>query len=169
MSLIARKSAFPPSVDARTRVLMLGSLPGEASLAARQYYANPTNQFWPLIGGVIGVDLVSLPYEARLERLLAAGVGLWDTVRSATRVGSLDGAIRDHQANPLGAFVASLPDLKAIGFNGAKAAAVGKREIDAAVAFVDLPSSSAAYCSIPFAAKQAKWFALRDYLEGAPV
>ena len=64
------KANFPPVVDADTRLLILGSLPGDASLRAAQYYAHPRNGFWPLIGGVVGEDLVALPYEQRLARLL---------------------------------------------------------------------------------------------------
>src|SRR3546814_16050357 len=73
-----RKKCFPPVVDARTRVLILGSLPGEQSLAAGRYYANPRNQFWALAGGVIGVDLPGIDYDARLRTLLEHGIGLWD-------------------------------------------------------------------------------------------
>ena len=83
------KRSFPPVADARTRLLVLGSLPGEESLARRQYYANPRNHFWRLIGEVARLDLNALPYEARLEALLAAGIGLWDTVGAATRRGLL--------------------------------------------------------------------------------
>ena len=79
------KRSFPPVVDDRTRVLVLGSLPGEESLARRQYYGNPRNHFWRLMSAVIGVELVPLDYEARLETLLEAGVGLWDTVGAAAR------------------------------------------------------------------------------------
>ncbi len=103
------KRCFPPVVDDRTRLLLLGSLPGEESLARGQYYANPRNQFWRLIGAVIERDLVGLDYEARLESLLAAGVGLWDTVAEANRTGSLDTAIRGHQANDLQSLADSLP------------------------------------------------------------
>ena len=71
-------------VDAQTRVLVCGSLPGEASLAAGRYYAHPANQFWRLVGGVIAQDLVPLDYPDRLAALLAAGIGLWDTVASAS-------------------------------------------------------------------------------------
>jgi hypoxanthine-DNA glycosylase len=161
------KAAFPASVDAHTRLLVLGSLPGEASLAARQYYANPTNQFWRLLGGVIGEDLLAFGYAARLDRLLAHGIGLWDVIQSARRTGSLDTAIRDQQARDLRAFAAGLPNLRAIAFNGGKAASIGRRQWgadDGAVALVDLPSSSAAYCSISFDAKQAQWLALKSHV-----
>ena len=101
------KRSFAPVADERTRILVLGSLPGEESLARSRYYANPRNQFWTLIGGVAGVDLQALGYEARLEALLGARIGLWDTVASATRTGSLDGAIRGHEANDVAALAAS--------------------------------------------------------------
>jgi len=104
------KYSFPPVVDARTRVLVLGSLPGEKSLAAQRYYANPQNQLWCLMSPVIGRDLVALDYDARLAALLAARVGLWDVVASARRDGSTDAAIRDLVANDLAGLVRSLPE-----------------------------------------------------------
>ena len=162
------KRAFAPVAAADACVLVLGSLPGEASLAAGRYYANPSNQFWRLLGGAIGIDLPALDYGARLERLKAAGITLWDVVRSATRTGSSDGAIRAHEANPLAEFVAGLPRLRAVGFNGGTAAAIGRRQLaGAAVTLVDLPSSSAAYCAIPFEAKLARWLALRPFVRSA--
>ena len=159
------KRSFPPVADARTRLLVLGSLPGEESLARRQYYANPRNHFWRLIGAVAGLDLAALPYEARLEALLAAGIGLWDTVGAATRRGSLDGAIRTHSANDLAALAATLPDLRAVGFNGAKSAALGRPQLTARpdLALIPLPSSSPAY-TLAFESKLAAWRQLADYL-----
>src|SRR3954465_8529587 len=102
------KRSFAPVADERTRVLVLGSLPGEESLARGQYYGNPRNHFWRLIGAVIGEALEPLAYEARLEHLLEAGVGLWDTIGSATRRGSLDGNIRSVEANRLAELVETL-------------------------------------------------------------
>jgi len=162
------KSSFPPVVDEDTRVLILGSLPGEASLAAAQYYAHPQNQFWRLTGGVTGLDLTSAAYPERLDALLGAGVGLWDVVKSAERMGSLDAAIRNPAANPLAAFVMSLPSLKAVAFNGGTAARIGTRLLAAEtdLALIALPSSSPAYTA-PFDAKLAAWLALRAYLEPA--
>jgi hypoxanthine-DNA glycosylase len=159
------KRSFPPVADDRTKVLVLGSLPGEESLARRQYYANPRNHFWRLIGAVAGLDLVSLPYEARLEALLAAGIGLWDTVGSATRRGSLDGAIRLNEANDLAALAANLPALRAVGFNGGRSASLGLPRLAARadLALIPLPSSSPAYTR-PFEEKLAAWMRLADYL-----
>ena len=139
---------FPPVTRRDTRVLVLGSLPGAVSLAEQRYYAHPQNLFWRLIGAVIGRDLVPLAYEERLEALLDAKVGLWDTVAAATRTGSLDSAIRLHEASDLAALVATLPELA-----GATDAAL-----------IDLPSSSPAYASLSFEKKRAAWLALAAYL-----
>jgi hypoxanthine-DNA glycosylase len=169
-----RKSAFPPVVAANTRVLILGSLPGEASLAAGRYYAHPRNHFWRLAGAIIErKDLPLLGYEARLDALLARGIGLWDTIASAQRAGSLDAAIRIPEAAPLARLVASLPELRAIGFNGGTAARVGRSTLVRVTgtdphagppALIDLPSSSPAYAAMPFAQKSSRWLLLREYL-----
>jgi hypoxanthine-DNA glycosylase len=162
---VAVKRCFPPVVNRRTRVLVLGSLPGEESLARARYYAHPQNQFWRLIGRIIGTDLVPLDYEKRLGALLDAGVGLWDTVGSATRRGSLDGNIRDTQPNDLAELAATLPELRAVGFNGGKSAALGMKQLgdDDRLALIRLPSSSPAY-TLAFEAKAAEWMKLRAYL-----
>src|SRR4051812_23496243 len=85
-----RKHSFPPVVDRDVRLLVLGSLPGERSLAERRYYAHPQNQFWRLISAAADRDLVPLSYDDRLAALLGAHIGLWDVVASATRRGSTD-------------------------------------------------------------------------------
>ena len=160
-----RKSAFPPVVSPDTRVLILGSLPGEASLAAGRYYAHPQNQFWRLIGGAIGRELQALDYEARLEALREAKVGLWDTVASALRTGSLDAALREVESGALADLIATLPELRAVGFNGATSARLGRRAIgETALALIDLPSSSPAYAAMPFAEKAQIWGRLREFL-----
>lgn len=160
-----RKTAFAPVADANTRVLVLGSLPGEISLRRRQYYANPTNQFWRLMGPVVGAELTPMDYEARLAALLQAGVGLWDVIGSASRAGSLDSAIRDYSANPLETALARLPALRALAFNGGKALAIGRRQIhDGRIPLIPLPSSSAAYCAMSFEAKLTRWTGLRSLL-----
>lgn len=157
-------ASFAPVVDARTRVLVLGSLPGAASLAAGEYYAHPHNGFWRLLGGVVGVDLVALGYAERLVAVVAARVGLWDVVATARRRGSLDAAIRDVAANDLAALAATLPELRLIAFNGQKAAAIGRRQLGVnAVPHLVLPSSSPAYTLAP-AAKALAWAGLRAYL-----
>ena len=161
-----RKASFAPIVNAGTRLLLLGSLPGEASLRAERYYAHPQNQFWRLVGAVIGrEDLYTLDYDRRLAELGRSGVGLWDVVADAVRAGSLDGAIRDHRPNDLRALIASLPSLRAIGFNGATAARIGRRMIgeSGGIALQDLPSSSPAY-TLALAEKRRQWARLRNFL-----
>jgi double-stranded uracil-DNA glycosylase len=157
---------FAPVTRTDTRLLVLGSLPGAVSLARQRYYAHPQNQFWRLTGAVIGRDLVALDYEARLEALLDAGIGLWDTVAAATREGSLDADIRLHRASDLAALAATLPALRAIAFNGGTSARIGRKQLGdvPALALVDLPSSSPAYASLSFERKRDAWLALRAYL-----
>jgi hypoxanthine-DNA glycosylase len=159
------KRSFAPIVDADVRLMVLGSLPGDISLAAGRYYANPRNHFWSLIGSVIEKDLVALDYQARLDALLAAHVGLWDTVEAAERTGSLDTNIRTHQPNQLAELAASLPQLAAFGFNGGKAAAIGTRQLAGVdgLELVALPSSSPAF-TLPVARKLEQWLALRRFL-----
>jgi len=162
---VSVKRAFDPVVDAHTRLLILGSLPGDASLKAGQYYGHPQNGFWRLVGGVIGVDLVTLPYPDRLAALKAAGVGLWDVISSAHRPGSLDTAIRDVEAADLNRLIETLPALRAIAFNGGTAARIGRRGLGlrAGLALIDLPSSSPAYTR-PLPEKAAAWSALATFL-----
>ena len=157
---------FPPVTRLDTRLLVLGSLPGAVSLARQRYYAHPQNQFWRLMSAVIGRELVPLDYEARLAALLEAGIGLWDTVAAATREGSLDADIRLHRASDLAALAATLPELRAVAFNGATSARIGRRQLAGVpgLALIDLPSSSPAYASLPLARKLAAWTALRAYL-----
>jgi len=162
---MARKSSFPPVVAPDTRVLVLGSLPGERSLEAQRYYAHPQNRFWHLIGKVIGVELEPLDYEARLAALLKAKVGLWDTVASAQRTGSLDAAIREAEHNALAELAASLPELRAVGFNGQTSARIGMPKLaGTSLALVPLPSSSPAHAAMPLAEKEKLWSALGDFL-----
>ena len=145
-------------------MLVLGSLPGDASLAAARYYAHPGNGFWRLMGAVTGVALPGLAYEDRLAALADARIALWDTIGSARRVGSLDSAIADARANDLAAFVATLPALRAVGLNGGLAARHGTRALaGTGLALVPLPSSSAANTA-RFEVKREAWLQLRGWL-----
>jgi hypoxanthine-DNA glycosylase len=163
----ARKRGFPPIVDAGVRVLVLGSLPGDASLAAGQYYGHPRNGFWRLIGATVERDLAALPYDERLAALLAAGVGLWDVHAEAVRPGSLDAAIKNAADNDLTGLIDGLPRLRAVAFNGGAAAKAGTRLLGARaerLALVPLPSSSPAHAAMGFEAKREAWLMLRNYL-----
>ena len=152
---------MPPAGSTDARLLILGSLPGEASLRAQRYYAHPQNQFWRLLGAAIGEELVGMPYEERLIRLAARGIALWDVVGEAWRQGSLDGAIRGATANKLAEFVAGHPRLKAVAFNGRTAARLGRAALAGLVdlRLIDLPSSSPAF-TLAFALKAEQWAVL---------
>ena len=160
------KFGLPPVARSDAKLFILGSLPGDASLAARAYYAHPSNQFWRLLGSAIGEELQALAYAERLERLAERRVGLWDVIASAARRGSLDQAIREAAHNRIEHLLHDFPDLRAIGFNGATAAAAGRKLIGDAppgIALIDLPSSSAANTR-PFAEKASAWAALGQFI-----
>lgn len=110
-------------------------------------------------------DLPALPYPQRLETLLAAGVGLWDTIASAERRGSLDTAIRDARSAPLAELVGTLPALRCVGFNGATSAKTGRPQLaESGLALVDLPSSSPAHAAMSLAEKHERWRILEQFL-----
>ncbi|MFD1105828.1 DNA-deoxyinosine glycosylase [Sphingobium olei] len=160
------KFAFPPSVDADTRLLILGSLPGDASIRQGEYYAHRGNAFWHLLGDVLDEDVRGLPYAMRLKRLKARAVGLWDVIESAEREGSLDGSIRGAELRDLGLFVSRLPALKAVAFNGKTAALHGRKQLGSqtGLTLIDLPSSSGAYASLSREKKAEAWRTLRPWV-----
>jgi double-stranded uracil-DNA glycosylase len=163
------KAGLPPIARADARLFVLGSLPGDASLAAGQYYAHPTNQFWRLLGTAIGEALHDLSYEARLARLTARRIGLWDMIASARRRGSLDQAIREAEHNRVEHLLHDFAELRAIAFNGSTAARIGRKligEPPERLALIELPSSSAANTT-PFADKAAAWSRLAQFVPPA--
>ena len=160
----AAKSCLPPVARADARLLILGSLPGEASLRAERYYAHPRNQFWRLLELVLEEPVEALGYENRLAVLQRRGIALWDTVASARRQGSLDGAMRGIAANPLGKLIGGLRELQAVAFNGGTAARIGRRALGTThLDLIDLPSSSPAL-TLPFADKAERWAVLRRHV-----
>lgn len=153
------KHCFPPVVDKRTEILILGSLPGDASLAQQQYYAHPQNRFWHLLSDVLQNKLVEQAYEQRLQTLLKYRIGLWDVVANAKRDGSLDSQIKAHQDNDLLALLAQLTSLKTIAFNGGTASKLGLKILGSNASryrILQLPSSSPAF-TLAYAAKLAQW------------
>ncbi len=151
---------FGPVVGPRTRLMVLGSFPGVASLAAGQYYAHPRNQFWPLLSALWGVDLRALDYPARLDVLRARGLGLWDVYARCRREGSLDSAIEAAELNDFAALRAIAPGLVAVAHNGGESARTMQRLQALGLATHRLPSSSPANASWSFERKLAAWRAV---------
>ena len=164
---------FPPIADRAARVLVLGSLPGVKSLEMHEYYAQPYNAFWRIMGELVGARR-ELPYEARLKRLRAHGIAVWDVLAAGEREGSLDAAIvRDSVVvNDFNSFFERHRQIRLICFNGNTAAALFKRRVMPALApqwaTIErraLPSTSPAYASLRFEQKLERWSAaLRDLL-----
>ena len=156
----ARLSGLAPVLDAHTRILVLGSFPGAASLAAQQYYAHPRNQLWPILSALVDEPLAALPYVERLPRLLAHGVGLWDVLAACEREGSLDAAIRNSAANDFARLHRLCPALATVGFNGAAAGKFAPQFAQAGYRTVVLPSTSPAHAAMGVEAKLRAWRAL---------
>jgi len=159
---------FPAVAGIRARVVVLGSLPGRKSLEMGQYYAQPQNAFWKIMGRLFGADS-ALPYELRLERLRAHGVAVWDVLAAAERAGSLDSAIVASSVvvNDFGAFFARHRGVGLLCFNGSKAAELYRRKVlptlaprFAALPIAVLPSTSPAHAALTFEQKLARWSAV---------
>lgn len=157
-----------PVVSAESRVLILGSLPSQASIEAQQYYGNVRNAFWTVMGKLAGAG-PELPYGMRLQRLHLAGIGLWDVLAAAVRPGSLDSRIdlTTARTNDFGALLDDCPSVRCIGFNGKTAGRLFRADPDAMLAvdlhrvsLVDLPSTSPAHAAMTAEAKCRRWFEL---------
>ena len=146
-----------PVVDARTRLVVLGSFPGAASLQAGQYYAHPRNQFWPILGALWGVDLAGAGYDRRLQELGARGLGLWDVYASCVRPGSLDRSIQNPVCNDLSELTRRAPQLQAIAHNGAESARSMRRTAALGWTVYRLPSTSPAHAGWSLERKLAAW------------
>ncbi len=157
---MTRLQGLAPVVAAHTRVLVLGSFPSEASLAAGQYYAHPRNQFWTILSTLWGLDLRALPYEQRLDELRRRGLGIWDVYASCRREGSLDSAIEAARPNDLPGLVKRLRELRAIAHNGGESARTMALTRTLAPEAVRLPSTSPANASWSLQRKLDAWRAL---------
>ncbi len=153
----ARLVGLAPVVSPATRLLLLGSFPGRASLAAQQYYGHPRNQFWPVLSALWGQDLLALPYARRLAVLQAWGLGLWDVYASCLRKGSLDSAIRAAEPNDLAGLARSLPGLQAVAHHGAESARAMRVTQALGLPVYRLPSTSPAHAGWSFERKRACW------------
>lgn len=160
-----RVHSFPPVADARTRVLILGSMPGARSLQANQYYAHPQNAFWKIMDALTGAGR-HLDYAERLEKLLAHGIGMWESLKSCQRSGSLDSAIvtATMEPNDFNAFYAAHPHISHVFFNGGTSAMVYQRQVMPQLArqfahlhHQRLPSTSPAHAALRFEQKLEAW------------
>lgn len=158
-----RITSFQPLVAPNAIRLILGSMPGVASLTAGQYYAHPQNAFWRIMSAVAGFD-AALPYDERVAALQRAGVALWDVLAMCERPGSLDSAIarESEVANDIAGLLAQYPRITRVYFNGATAEAAFRRHCKALAArtdlrFTRLPSTSPAHASLRFDQKCALW------------
>lgn len=152
------KSSFAPIADKETQILILGSLPGDKSLAENEYYAHPRNRFWRIIAEIIGYDF-STNYIEKLEMLRQNKIGVWDVVNSAKRTGSLDTNILDEVPNDLEGFIEEHPKLKIIAFNGAKSQKLFDKYFTrkATLKYLALPSTSPANAKMSFEIICQKW------------
>jgi hypoxanthine-DNA glycosylase len=160
MTQAALLQGLAPVIAPHTRLVVLGSFPGEASLAAQRYYAHPRNQFWPLLSALWGIDLPAMPYPQRLEQVLLRGLGLWDVYASCRREGSLDSAIEAAVLNDLSSLRQRAPGLQAVAHNGGESARAMRVTRDLGVAVHRLPSTSPANASWSFERKLAAWRAV---------
>ena len=148
---------LPPVIGASTRLVVLGSFPGVASLKAGQYYAHPRNQFWPMLSAMWDIELQALPYADRLQHMLSHGLGLWDVYASCQREGSLDSAIVQPQLNDLAGLRQRAPQLQAVAHNGGESARAMRHTQALGGIVHQLPSTSPANASWSFARKLAAW------------
>lgn len=155
--------SFSPIEDADAKILILGSMPGVASLRVGQYYAHPCNLFWRIMAELLDFDPAS-PYDSRVQALKSARIALWDVLRSCLRVGSLDSSIASgsQEANDFVAFFREHPKITHVFFNGAKAEECYCKYIRPAIGcenlkYLRLPSTSPAHASLSFENKLEKW------------
>ena len=168
MSSVPLSQGFPPIADARARVLVLGTLPGRKSLEMQEYYAQPHNAFWRIMGQLFGAEQ-SLPYAVRLKRLRAARIAVWDVLAAGEREGSLDSSIVRSSivVNDFAEFFTQHPRIELVCFNGSTAAALFRRRVLPTLApdWAELPthvlpSTSPAYASLRFEQKLTRWSAV---------
>ena len=152
-----RLQGLPPVIARHSRLVILGSFPGLASLQAQQYYGHPRNHFWPLLGALWAVDLVAMPYAQRLTQIRRRGLGLWDVYAGCRRQGSLDTAIEDPEFNDLPSLRRRAPGLRLVAHNGAESARAMRQVQALGLLVLKLPSSSPANASWSFARKLAAW------------
>ncbi|MFW5330725.1 DNA-deoxyinosine glycosylase [Hydrogenophaga sp. ZJX-1] len=154
---MSRLQGLPPVLDARTRLLVLGSFPGVASLRAQQYYGHPQNQFWKILGALWQQPLITLPYAERIAALHGHGLGLWDVYGACEREGSLDADIRAAELNDFAWAQRQCPLLEGIAHNGGESYRHAKHTSAFGLPVYKLPSTSPANASWSFDRKLMAW------------
>ena len=152
-----RLHCLPPIMDERARVLILGSFPSEASLAAQHYYAHKQNQFWRIMASLLGQPLTEMDYPAKQLALRNAGIAVWDVFASCERQGSLDSAIRQGVPNDFAALKQRAPALVRVCFNGQAAGKFNLPLAQLGLETLVLPSTSPANATWTFERKLAAW------------
>jgi len=165
---VVAKRSFPPVVDHRARVLVLGTLPGEESLRLQQYYAHPRNLFWPILFALFDSAPVA-DYQAKLAFALAQQLALWDVCMVGEREASADSTIRRETPNAIDRLLDAHPSIGAVAFNGTGARRLYDRHFRRRphLIYLAMPSTSPAHARLDFAAKLARWRGLREILDGA--
>ena len=160
------KRSFPPIVDARSRVLVLGTLPGEESLRRQQYYAHPRNLFWPIVFALFGATPLA-DYDERVAFIAAHRIALWDVCEVGERERSADTTIRRERPNVIDRLLDEHRLIHAVAFNGTGARRLYDRHFPRRpeLTYLALPSTSPAHATIDFTGKLARWTVLREVLE----
>lgn len=152
-----RLTGLAPVIARHSRLVILGSFPGVASLQAQQYYGHPRNHFWPLLSAIWTIDLTTMPYAQRLQETRRRGLGLWDIYAACIREGSLDTAIEAAEFNDLESLRRRAPGLQLVAHNGGESARAMRRVQALGLPVLRLPSSSPANASWSFERKLAAW------------
>jgi hypoxanthine-DNA glycosylase len=164
--------SFEPVIGSNPRVLILGSMPGIASLNAQQYYAHPRNAFWPVMAEILGVQWAP-DYAQRISQLKKYPVVLWDTLKACHRDGSLDSAIKrqELEANDIAGLLECYPSLQLIAFNGTASEKYFKQRVagdlppGCSIERIRLPSTSPAHASKSWQQKLQDWRAIEPFLK----
>ncbi|MDP3834478.1 MAG: DNA-deoxyinosine glycosylase [Hydrogenophaga sp.] len=154
---MSRLQGLAPVLDANTRVLVLGSFPGVASLRAQQYYGHPQNHFWKILGALWQLPLPAMAYDGRVAALRDHGLGVWDVYGACEREGSLDANIQNAELNDFAAVMRACPRLEAIAHNGGESFRHARHTERLGVPVYKLPSTSPANASWSFDRKLSAW------------
>ncbi len=162
---MSRVKSFAPIIDEKSRILILGSMPGIESLRKQEYYGHPRNQFWKIIYELFGEPLDG-NYERKVTFLKSKGIALWDVIETCSREGSLDSNIKEEKVNDFTRLFKEYPKIKHVFFNGLKAYDTFKKKVGfdfPEMTFIRLGSTSPAHAK-KFADKFKEWMIIKDYL-----